>query len=363
MKIRPLCWLTVPVLLGVTSFLVARWQGRQEAPVRPLDPVVEYPAIVDLGERENGEQAIGRFSIANRGVQELVIDQVRTNCSCTGLEREEEGRFVHLESVRLKPGQQANLAVRVAVRGVPVGASMHNVIEFQTNDPGQPTGRMDVFVRRVWGGVSINPPEVVFAPVAVGATVRKVLEIRDTATIPRTIGRVTSTDPKRLTVRLLPAETLPKEAEPNPGGTLIGQVEVVVDTSEIGEVSGVVRVGLVGETRPPDEAQVAGRVTASVELRSSSLVLPRLTADGPLYSAQTLCRSTHGKALTVAADPAPMGLTVQIESSGDATSKIVRITWDPTRGILSDKGQRQWIKLRARAGEEEVVLKLAVVLQ
>src|SRR5262249_27681057 len=163
MKMRIFCWLAVPIFLGVASYFVVKGQWLRARPsVSSPDPMIDYPAKVDLGECEMGDQVVGRFTIANRGGGELIVDQIRTNCSCSGMEQEKDGRFFRIDSLRLNAGEQADLVMRVAVRGVPVGTEMLNIVEFQTNDPTHPTGRMEVVVRRVWGGVSTNPPSVIF---------------------------------------------------------------------------------------------------------------------------------------------------------------------------------------------------------
>ena len=129
------------------------------------DPRIEYPARLDLGNHEVGEIAITRFTIANRGGGELVIDDIHSNCSCTGMEREQDGRYGRVNSLRLKAGEQANLVMRVSVRGVPIGAEMLNAVEFQTNDPDRPTGRIEAVVRFVSGGVSATPQSIIFGTV------------------------------------------------------------------------------------------------------------------------------------------------------------------------------------------------------
>src|SRR5262249_23306808 len=149
-------------------------------------------------EHELGDQVVSRFVIANTGGSDLVIDQIQSNCSCTGLEREENGQFVRLDSLRLQAGERIDLAVRVSVRGVPNGMRMINTIAFRTNAPTCPRGRIDAVVSKVHGGVSSRPVEVIFGTVPVGAEVRHVVDVRDTAQPPRVIERVVSTLPEQV---------------------------------------------------------------------------------------------------------------------------------------------------------------------
>ncbi len=364
MKMRIFCWVAVPLFLGITSFLAATGQlSRAWFSVVERGPLIDYPGVIDLGEQELGDLAVGRFTITNRGGAELVVDQIQTNCSCTGMERERDGRYERVESLRLKAGGQADLAIRVSVRGVPVNAAMHNHVEFRTNDPTQPTGHIEVIIRRVQGGVSVTPPAVIFGQVPIGAPLRQVLEVRDTALEPRHIERITTTGTERLTTRLLPVEDLPQGPLRHPDGPLIGKIEVVLDTGRAGHNYGGIQIHLAGGIRSPDKVKVAWKVVAPVEMRPSSLVLPRQTANGLVYSAQSFCRSTGGKPLTLVVDSVPPDLTVEVLAGGDASSRIIRVTVDPERAKSSVTGRRQLLHFRAQVGGEKVALQLPVVLQ
>jgi hypothetical protein len=56
----------------------AKWAG--------TGPVIIFPSTIDLGEREQGQVVVTRFTISNDGVGDLQIQDVSTNCSCSGLE-------------------------------------------------------------------------------------------------------------------------------------------------------------------------------------------------------------------------------------------------------------------------------------
>lgn len=361
---RIFCWVAVPLFLGIASFLTARgsltgvWfsgaQGR---------PVIEYPATVDLGEQEMGELVVGRFAITNRGGADLIVDRIQTNCSCTGMEREHEGRYERVESLRLKANEKADLAVRVSVRGVPVDAAMHNVIEFQTNDPIHPTGRIEVVVRRVRGGVSVSPPSLIFGTIPVGTAYRQILEVRDAAAKSGSVIGVTAIGTPGLTARLLPVEDVHREGPLQPGSTLIGRVEVVVDAKVAGPVSGEIRIQLTGKGRPPDAIKVAGNIAAPVEMRPSALVLPRQTAHGLVYTAQALCRSTDGMPLTLTVDDVPPGLTVEVLAGGSESSRIIRVSLDPETSLRATDGQQQTLRLLAKSGDKDTMVELPVRLR
>src|SRR5262245_46049828 len=150
-------WIFAASVLGVVAFFaVTAYFSEFLSPESPV-PIIEYPARLDLGDREMGDEVIKPYTIVNRGRGELVITHIRTACSCTGMERAENGRYVKVELLRLKPGEKADLVMRIAVRGPRIGGEMINVIEFQTNDPKQPSCRIEAIVRRVSGGVYLSP--------------------------------------------------------------------------------------------------------------------------------------------------------------------------------------------------------------
>jgi hypothetical protein len=62
---------------------------------------VEYPEFVDLGSCAQGELATGRFLVKNVGRGELTVEEFRTSCSCAGVEREVDGKFYRVQSLRL----------------------------------------------------------------------------------------------------------------------------------------------------------------------------------------------------------------------------------------------------------------------
>jgi hypothetical protein len=128
-------------------------------------------------------------------------------------------------------------------------------------------------------------------------------------------------------------------------------------------VNAAVQIHLAGEARNPDAVAVIGRVAAPIEMSPSLLVLPRASTSGPVYHGTCVCRSTAGKPVTVTVDPLPAGLTADLLDQPTAELQTVRITWDPEHGRALANGQRQVVRFRAKAGNDEVLLELPVLLQ
>ncbi len=278
------------------------------------------------------------------------------------MERQEDGGFVRVEKLRVKAGESAQLVMRVSVRGVPIGTQMVNVVEFRTNDPVHPAGRIEAVVSRVEGGVSAVPSQIVFGTVPVGSKVRQIVEVRDTAASRRVIERVSSTRPNRVMVRLLAEEEGTPGAEPTEQGVPIGRIEVDVVTSTPGEIHAGLQIHLADEVRNPDVVTVVGSVAAAIELSPAALALPRSSASGPVYTLSCLCCSTSGQPLALAIASIPSGLTAEIIPQGEA-KRIVRVTMDPKSSTLFSSGGREVIRLRAHVGENETLLDLPVLLQ
>src|SRR5262245_26897227 len=102
---RLLCLVLVPLIAGVLAFAVSRaWLGHFRS-----GPIIVFPATLDLGTREIGDLAVARFTIANRGDSPLLINDIRTNCSCTGIERERDDEFRRVEALQIRPGENADV--------------------------------------------------------------------------------------------------------------------------------------------------------------------------------------------------------------------------------------------------------------
>lgn len=362
MKRRYLLWVLIPLLIGLGTYVVRSGElPRRWAMLNQSKPVIEFPASLDLGERERGELVVARFAVANRGGQELVIDGIRSNCACSGLEREEGGDFVHVESLRLRPGDGAELAMRIAVSG-PSGGPMRNVVVFRTNDPTCPEAAIEVVVSRVTGGISSLPTGVVFGTVPVGDEARQVLKIYDAAVRPRTVERVTSTSPDRIDVCFLPLDVGSPGTREGLLGVLIGRVEVVLRTREPGSVDGQIQVHIADETRRPDTIPVSGRVVGVIDVSPPSLVLPRNSDGGPVYSGRCLCRSSRGGQWTLTVDEVSSGLSAEIAAAEeDAGVRVLRVEWRPDQRLPRPEQTQKNVRLRARVGDQDLLLDVPVI--
>jgi hypothetical protein len=311
---------------------------------------------VDLGEQEIYTLVSGRFSVANRGGTELLLNQFRVSCAnCTGIGRELDGRPVRVQEVRVPPGQSIELTVQQAVHG-PVGGSNQAAINFKTNDPNVPEGRLLVRVRRVGGGVEMCPRSVVCGSMRAGDSVRHVIHVTDESPSPRQIERIVSSDPEGVKVRQLAAEPTPASGS---RGKHIARLEVTICSLAAGPIEERLEIYLTGRSLPC-VLPVSGLVRALVDVTPRTLLLPQMSDRGPIYEAKCLCRTTEDKPVKLRVETCPPDITVRIgceENRGHV--QTIHVQWDPERSGPDPQPVRM-VRLRASIGDAEVPLEITV---
>lgn len=346
--------LFIPVLAAGGTWgsrsLFDRWIGRA---------VLDCPTTIDLGDREFGEIAVGRFAIANRGRGELRVDNFFTTCSCAGVEREVDGRRERIESAVIPPGGHLELAVRVSV-GALSGENQVVRMGFSCNDPKRPTCEILVIVPHVKGGVYPAVSAILFGEIRVGSAARRVIELYDNRQVGRRIEKVHSLQPDRFEARLLPLAPLESPRSHERGGQLMARLEVIAQTSKPGILDGAIEVSLAGESRQPDVIRVYGQVVSDIECIPSTLILPRRIAERITYSGQMLLRHRDGQRMKLAVDSAPPGITVKVRPVPENDFPWLLEVECP-RPDSVQSGERT-IRLRVRLNEGEQTFDVPVLL-
>jgi hypothetical protein len=341
---RLLIWVAIPAFVA-GGYAV---RGFVSADVSPL---IEFPDAIQLGELDQGKVAIGRLVIANRGGSELRVGNVRTNCSCSGLEREVNGTVEAVTDLTILPGEAVGLRVRMATRGEP-GQPLHTVLAFGTNDPRRPEGQIDIVVSRI-RGIASSPAAVVFGNITLGQELTQTVALRDTEGKPLVVESVTCSDPDRLTARIIPGGPPGVEAALN-----AAYVEVSARAAAPGTIQGNVQIRIATATRDKVvEIPVTARVIAPVEVSPSRISLPRASADGPLFHMTCLCRSASGQPLMLTPLDVPPSIAVTVQE-GDGAARLVRIEWRPP-GERTAPGQ-QIVRLKAQTEGRDYPLEIRV---
>jgi len=329
-------------------------------------PVIEVPASIDLGEQEIGRTCLSEIPIYNKGTAELVVDHIRTNCACTGLEDKVNEQFVRLTAFRLTPGQSKTFVVRMAVQGQP-GAQMQNFLTFHTNDPEHSEVVIPITVAKLRGSCLPVPTTVLFGTVSLGNSVSRVINVYDAGVSRRTIREVASTVPRRFGVRLLKSTSLSGEDQANQpasAGQLIGQIEVMVKGNEEGSLNGEVLIYLAGQELAPDIVPVLGRVASPIEVTPLSLVLPRRSGAGLVSYGECICRSIADEPVALTVQSIPQGVSVKIsEVDGNPRFQKIRIDWQgKTLGSMTKQSHKE-VFLRALCGSIKKDINISVICQ
>jgi hypothetical protein len=319
--------------------------------------VLECPSLLDLGEQERGQVLVAHVPLANVGTADLDITDIRTNCSCTGLEIEEGGKFRRINRLTIQPGESKELTARWAVNGA-IGDRVTTIVYFATNIPDQPEVQLQLIVPRISAGVEVFPKAVTFGRAPIGRTLREVVAVIDRSPTPRIPVKVT-TSGQRIKATMVPTNARPWDGPG--GGTLVGQVEVIADTSDPGEFGEQLTVWF-GESRPitPTAFLVSGKVVRQVESIPSSILLPRMSDGGPQYNARCLLRSEGDSPFTVRVESCPPGWQATVHDPAKASgSKLIEVAYNKSLGgkITTDSSA---IKLVATMDEKDVPLQIVV---
>jgi hypothetical protein len=254
-----------------------------------------------------------------------------------------------LDRLRLMPGESANLAVRIPVRGLP-GLASRNSVTFTTNDPYRPTASISFAIRRMLGDLCTVPTSVDFGTVVAGDAPRQVVEVRDGGTPVRAIENIEVSDATTLTARVLPPSE--RGRDEHSGGRLIALVEVSLASNAPKMVDEEIIIHLAGEGSAIGRLPVRARFAAPIDISPPSLVLPRASGEGPLYFGRCMVRSIRGDALELRTDSVPPGLRVNITSANNKQSvRLVEVVWDwEQKASLSGRGP-QLVVLQATVGD------------
>jgi hypothetical protein len=353
-------WGTLPLLAGLLTFGLSSPAGRSLLNSFFIpSPAISYPELIEIGEQEIGAIASAPFIIENNGTQDLLIEDIRSSCSCSGIGTEKDGKFTPISSLNIGPAQRADLSVRIAVQGRP-GAPLRNTILFRCNDPKRPEPVIQIIVPKVMGGINAIPTSAIFGNVELNSPAHRIIEVFDGGAKSRTIEKITITHPNRFRARLL--ADVPLQERPESSQALIGRIEVSAITTNPGPLDGEIQVFLANESRRPDRISVVGNVTAPVELCPSVVVLPRRSKEGPVYSAECLCQSSLGKPVHISLEECPPGVHVRFKPLIEASAKqTIYIELDKGAGHDVPKARSHTVRFRVHAGDLHSELRLLVI--
>ena len=277
----------------------------------PAPPALDVPAEVDLGPQEFGTRIVGRFRVSNRGGRNLDLSRFATSCSCAGVEVEQDGQNRQVEELRVPPGGEVELSVRISVAVRP-GSQQTVLVRFSSSDPERPDAAVKVVIPRITGGLSAEPAAIVFGETPLGRSATHIVRLYANGSASRQVHAARSLQPDRFTVRLLPPDPA---ATPGPDtDRLVATLEVTARTDRPSRLDGAVEIELNEAT---EQIQVFGEVVPPVVARPSAVVLPRMIGGRPGYSAQVGLVSRDGADMRVTVEAVPPGLTATARPDPD----------------------------------------------
>jgi hypothetical protein len=113
------------------------------------------------------------FTIANRGNQELVIDEIQASCSCSGLVFADNADRGSISDLKVGPGAEAKLALRLSVPWQP-GNTAGYAVQFRTNERESPLKCVVAEVSLI-KGVITTPVALTLGSIPKGATIKRVV--------------------------------------------------------------------------------------------------------------------------------------------------------------------------------------------
>jgi hypothetical protein len=313
-------------------------------------PEIEFDQQVDFGPREQGSIVNAPVVVYNRGDRPLILSEVRSDCSCSGLEQEVGGRLTQITSVEIEPGCSVSLTSRLIVRGRPGAPEAHKVW-FRTNDPAIPEAAITLAVPMVIG-VSVSPLDLRLGDVLVGSSAEQVIEVRHTGGQPVVLDQVISSDPSVIRCDLVQPSSDRKTSP-------LGGCRVKITPSTVGPSSGQVtiryrREGIAYDTVVP----VTFRGASVVELHPALVRLPVQSGNGSVYQSTVLCRSHGSIPFTLSVDEVPAGVTATIAAPTGTGVEVITITLNP-RAAGGEK-QIQTVRLTAERAGERIPIRLLI---
>jgi len=304
-------------------------------------PAIEVPRTVDLGVQDLHHIISARFRIANRGSEVLEVRNIRTNCSCSSLEADSGGGSVKINALDVPPGasQEVSLSLRIEGRS---GSRLLAAIVFATNDPGNPEVQVDLIVPRIRAGLRAEPPDAIVGSVDPQPEIRRDIALFDDSELPRTIERVVSSRPEIISAKVIP----PSEGQiADPAtGRCMGTLQVTIRAARPGSLEAEVLVIVAGEPDRPTRVRVHGRVNAPVEVSPETVMLPRRSTDGWVYSTACVVRRSDGRLFALTPQEVPKGMTCVV--TGERSHQIVTLTiTQPSAGEFA-------VRLVARIGDQ-----------
>ena len=228
--------LVVAAVAGIATIVaICIFQTFSSAPPPiSLDPKIDCPRSVSLGECLYGSDKREIFTVRNSGGGELLLHTFSLSCTCSSIARVTSDGDRPIGNISLGAGEEVNIAVTVNVRSR-FNGSMKTRISFQTSDQDTPEVGIDFAASRVIGGLTPIPGSCNFGSLPIGDKPLRTVHLVDEAVAPRKVTAVVSSNADRIQVTFIPSLLgAPMPMGVNNPGHYLGAIAITVDTSQPG---------------------------------------------------------------------------------------------------------------------------------
>lgn len=310
---------------GMLAF--AGYALRRHAAIEPRSPssptLPSAPPSYDAPQQQviaeawdNGVLPI-RWTIRNTGGSDLIIDDIRLGCACSGLFLERaEGGLEPVTRLRVAPQAAQEVHWPLLVRGR-IETEMVYRVYFRTNDPRHPVASFRVEVKRVRGDLRLRAAADLFTAAPVGEEQEGLVDLLVDSRSPERVVKLEASREWCVVERLpTPDEVVDEER-------LLARVRLKVKP----EAAGVHDLDLVVAT---DSGRVRKfpivmRAVDHVECWPKVVVLPRVHQEQRLWKQQVHLQSRAKKPVRVRDLVAPDGVGVQVVEKDGSTSLLIDV--------------------------------------
>ncbi|MBL8824092.1 MAG: hypothetical protein JNJ77_16015 [Planctomycetia bacterium] len=347
------------ILFPIIIFVLSRFRAYT---VESTAPKLSLVDVVNLGERDLGEKIVSPLTITNNGNSDLVLDDQRSSCACSGLCVKENNVLSLLEKAVVDAGSSRTFYIQVTATGLS-GQPRQHILDLRTNDPQFPRKQIQVSISKIRAGPYTQPSSLLFGKVNKGEKISKTIEVRHPDSKTLRLQQAVSND-RRITVRLLPTvEKANKDIDPR-NDHLSGLIEVSIDTSTAGEINSIVQ--LLFTEKPTGELNlpVHGIIQEEIVAFPTVILLPKTTESGLQYKATVRLSASDGSLFFVSKVTSPK--MVQVTSQNDEVpSQAHQMQITLGEDYSSDEPQEHILHFDCRKAESGnvITMKVKLILQ
>jgi hypothetical protein len=355
----------LPIIL-LALFGTARIVRQGRANISARGHFFDVDATIDLGSVKADQVLQVPIRIINKGQVARKIGQFTTDCTCIHIYELRGSAKVDLVELTFEPFETRTIYMDLMVSGNH-GQKQATSIGFKDisgDDLDSPHYATNILFVATTALFTV-PQNVDLGVVALGARVRKRLEVRSNGSYEGSIKKLSPAHVGagiHVEIHDATDEARREFTKVMGGQQLVGYIDLTVGPVEVlGVNSGEVVVTLEGERVL--EIPVHWRVLSEYIGLASEIVLPRLSNGAAQYIATVRCRSRSGSPVQITPRHVPELLRVVVRKSepGDGTEAVAEIEYMGKRDITEPIMDRITLSVLGETGPSEHVIKVTIL--